>query len=44
MDKATKRLAKRFAKGRNRRTFFRYLLAYGWTQDEVDDMWEYANG
>lgn len=44
MTKATKRLAKQFAKGRNRRTFFRYLLAYGWTISEVEEMWSYANG
>lgn len=43
MTKATKRLALKFAKGRSRRTFFKYLLDYGWTQDEVEDMWEYAN-
>lgn len=42
MTKATKRLALKFAKGRSRRTFFKYLLDYGWTQDEVEDMWEYA--
>ena len=42
MDAFTKRLAVDFAKGRSRRTFFKYLLAYGWTRELVNDMWEYA--
>ena len=42
MDDHMKIVARRFAEGKSRKVFYKYLLSYGWTREQVDRMWDYA--
>lgn len=41
MTDLNKAIAKTFA-NKPREAFYRLLRAYGWSDDEIDEMWEYS--